>query len=134
MLPTFFPLCSRHFTGTPNPIGISEYVYNTLFCIWLVLCIVFTLPCWFKLVPSCNFRTIHGLIYNALKLFMEMNQKLFDECTQQYKQERQKWVLCCPWVGIRLLTAGHAVLNDIIKAFHFLFCHGLHLFWIKIHG
>ena len=30
-------------------------------------------------------KTIHGLIYNALKLFMEMNQKLFDECTQQYK-------------------------------------------------
>uniref|UniRef100_A0A1B6F4U8 Serine/threonine protein phosphatase 2A regulatory subunit n=2 Tax=Cuerna arida TaxID=1464854 RepID=A0A1B6F4U8_9HEMI len=35
-------------------------------------------------------KTIHGLIYNALKLFMEMNQKLFDECTQHYKQERQK--------------------------------------------
>ena len=35
-------------------------------------------------------RTIHGLIYNALKLFMEMNQKLFDECSQKYKAERQK--------------------------------------------
>jgi len=35
-------------------------------------------------------RTIHGLIYNALKLFMEMNQKLFDECSQKYKTERQK--------------------------------------------
>jgi len=35
-------------------------------------------------------KTIHGLIYNALKLFMEMNQKLFDECTQQYKAERLK--------------------------------------------
>ncbi|XP_060536591.1 serine/threonine-protein phosphatase 2A 56 kDa regulatory subunit gamma isoform isoform X1 [Cylas formicarius] len=35
-------------------------------------------------------KTIHGLIYNALKLFMEMNQKLFDECTKQYRQERQK--------------------------------------------
>lgn len=35
-------------------------------------------------------KTIHGLIYNALKLFMEMNQKLCDDCTQQYKQERQK--------------------------------------------
>ena len=30
-------------------------------------------------------KTIHGLIYDALKLFMEMNPKLFDECTQQYK-------------------------------------------------
>lgn len=35
-------------------------------------------------------KTIHGLIYNALKLFMEMNQKLFDDCSQQYRQERQK--------------------------------------------
>ncbi|GAB1604534.1 serine/threonine-protein phosphatase 2A 56 kDa regulatory subunit gamma isoform-like isoform X1 [Argonauta hians] len=35
-------------------------------------------------------KTIHGLIYNALKLFMEINQKLFDECTTQYKTERQK--------------------------------------------
>ena len=35
-------------------------------------------------------RTIHGLIYNALKLFMEMNHKLFDECSQKYKLEKQK--------------------------------------------
>ncbi|KAL5274311.1 PPP2R5D family protein [Megaselia abdita] len=34
-------------------------------------------------------KTIHGLIYNALKLFMEMNQKLFDECNKNYKQEKQ---------------------------------------------
>lgn len=30
-------------------------------------------------------KTIHGLIYNALKLFMEMNQRLFDECVHQYR-------------------------------------------------
>uniref|UniRef100_A0A8C9VBS1 Serine/threonine protein phosphatase 2A regulatory subunit n=1 Tax=Scleropages formosus TaxID=113540 RepID=A0A8C9VBS1_SCLFO len=35
-------------------------------------------------------KTIHGLIYNALKLFMEMNQKLFDDCTQQFKAEKNK--------------------------------------------
>jgi len=35
-------------------------------------------------------KTIHGLIYNALKLFMEMNQKLFDDCVQQYKVERHR--------------------------------------------
>ena len=39
---------------------------------------------------SC--RTIHGLIYNALKLFMEMNQKLFDDCTQNFKQERERYI------------------------------------------
>ncbi|CAK8678164.1 serine/threonine-protein phosphatase 2A 56 kDa regulatory subunit gamma isoform-like [Clavelina lepadiformis] len=35
-------------------------------------------------------KTIHGLIYNALKIFMEMNQNLFDECTQKYKLDKQK--------------------------------------------
>ncbi|CAF2028978.1 unnamed protein product [Rotaria magnacalcarata] len=35
-------------------------------------------------------KTIHGLIYNALKLFMEMNHKLFDECSQKYKLEKQR--------------------------------------------
>jgi serine/threonine-protein phosphatase 2A regulatory subunit B' len=34
-------------------------------------------------------KTIHGLIYNALKLFMEMNQRLFDECTQMFKMRKQ---------------------------------------------
>ncbi|XDV43888.1 hypothetical protein PO909_012277 [Leuciscus waleckii] len=30
------------------------------------------------------------MIYNALKLFMEMNQKLFDDCTQQFRAEKNK--------------------------------------------
>uniref|UniRef100_A0A8I5TC89 Serine/threonine-protein phosphatase 2A 56 kDa regulatory subunit n=1 Tax=Pongo abelii TaxID=9601 RepID=A0A8I5TC89_PONAB len=35
-------------------------------------------------------KIIHGLIYNALKLFIEMKQKLFDDCTQQFKAEKLK--------------------------------------------
>ncbi|KAI1319704.1 hypothetical protein EDD11_003398 [Mortierella claussenii] len=34
-------------------------------------------------------RTIHGLIFNALKLFMDVTPKLFDECTNHYRQARQ---------------------------------------------
>lgn len=34
-------------------------------------------------------KTIHGLIYNALKVFMEINQALFDECTKQYKEDKE---------------------------------------------
>lgn len=34
-------------------------------------------------------KTIHGLIYNAIKLFMEMSHKLFDECNDKFKNERQ---------------------------------------------
>jgi len=47
-------------------------------------------------------RTIHGMVYNAMKLFMEVNPQLFDECSHDYtdqqnnaeavKQNRQaKW-------------------------------------------
>ncbi|UYV74617.1 PPP2R5D [Cordylochernes scorpioides] len=32
--------------------------------------------------------TIHGLIYNALKIMMEMNQRLFDQCVQNFKQNK----------------------------------------------
>jgi Protein phosphatase 2A regulatory B subunit (B56 family) len=46
--------------------------------------------------------TIHGMVYNALKLFMEVNPQLFDECSHEYSQQqssiaekqasrRQKW-------------------------------------------
>lgn len=40
--------------------------------------------------------TIHGMVYNAMKLFMEVNPSLFDECSAQYRddedqvQERQR--------------------------------------------
>ncbi|RKP10806.1 phosphatase 2A regulatory B subunit-domain-containing protein [Thamnocephalis sphaerospora] len=35
-------------------------------------------------------RTIHGLIYNALKIMMEMDPALFDECANQFKLARQE--------------------------------------------
>ena len=38
-------------------------------------------------------RTILGLIYNALKIFAEMNQKLFDECSDKFKEELEKSVI-----------------------------------------
>lgn len=37
-------------------------------------------------------QTIVALVYNVLKTFMEMNGKLFDELTANYKAERQKYV------------------------------------------
>ncbi|KAJ8597934.1 protein phosphatase 2A regulatory B subunit [Rhizopogon salebrosus TDB-379] len=33
-------------------------------------------------------RTIHGMVYNALKLFMEINPELFDDTMQHYKQRK----------------------------------------------
>lgn len=37
-------------------------------------------------------RTIHGMVYNALKLFMEINPDLFDESMHQYRQHKIEWV------------------------------------------
>ena len=47
-------------------------------------------PALYKNSKSHWNKTIHGLIYNALKVFMEMNQTLFDECTKKYKEDREK--------------------------------------------
>ncbi len=35
------------------------------------------------------FRTIHGLVYNAMKLFMEINPTLFDECSAEYAAQQE---------------------------------------------
>ena len=35
-------------------------------------------------------KSIHQLMYNALKLFMEMDSDLFDEETAKYKNERSR--------------------------------------------
>ena len=42
----------------------------------------------YRLLPDKSRRTIHGMVYNALKLFMEINPDLFEECLQNYKQSR----------------------------------------------
>ena len=35
-------------------------------------------------------QTIVALVYSVLKTFMELNPRLFDELTANYKNERQK--------------------------------------------
>ncbi|KAG8935675.1 Serine/threonine-protein phosphatase 2A 56 kDa regulatory subunit delta isoform [Tulasnella sp. 419] len=65
----------------------NEYIVNLMGDnISIVLPIVF--PALYKNSRSHWNRTIHGMIYNALKLFMEINPELFDECVQTYKRNR----------------------------------------------
>ncbi|XP_044727579.1 serine/threonine-protein phosphatase 2A 56 kDa regulatory subunit gamma isoform-like isoform X2 [Chrysoperla carnea] len=67
----------------------NEYVMSLISDnVTIILPIMF--PSLYRNSKSHWNKTIHGLIYNALKIFMEMNQRLFDECTQQYKAEKQK--------------------------------------------
>ena len=35
---------------------------------------------------SDGHRTIHGMVYNAMKLFMEINPQLFDDCSHDYTE------------------------------------------------
>lgn len=32
--------------------------------------------------------TIHGMVYNAMKLFMEVNPQLFDDCSHDYAEQQ----------------------------------------------
>ena len=47
-------------------------------------------PALYKNSKSHWNRSIHGLIYNALKVLSEMNSTLFDECSSKYKSEVTK--------------------------------------------
>lgn len=54
-------------------------------------------------------QTIVALVYNVLKTFMEMNGKLFDELTANYKSERQKWVSFRVSLSTAYLDRGYSV-------------------------
>ncbi|KAM7375961.1 hypothetical protein PAMP_005715 [Pampus punctatissimus] len=65
-------------------------------------------------------KTIHGLIYNALKLFMEMNQKLFDDCTQQFRAEKNKEKAKSKereeaWIKIENLAKSNPQVSSVCK-------------------
>jgi len=65
----------------------NEYVINLMSDnLSVILPIVF--PALYTNSKSHWNRTIHGMVYNALKLFMEINPDLFDESMHQYKQRK----------------------------------------------
>lgn len=35
-------------------------------------------------------RTIHGMVFNALKIFVEINPQMFEECQHSYREHRQQ--------------------------------------------
>lgn len=65
----------------------NEYVVNLMSDnLPVVLPIVF--PALYTNSRSHWNRTIHGMVYNALRLFMEINPELFDESMRQYRQKK----------------------------------------------
>merc|ERR1719229_2057876 len=95
MVPLFNQLAkcvsSHHFQVAERALYYwnNEYIMS-LICDNAAVILPIMFPALYKNSKSHWNKTIHGLIYNALKLFMEMNQKLFDECTQQFKVEQKK--------------------------------------------
>ncbi|RSH94624.1 Serine/threonine-protein phosphatase 2A 56 kDa regulatory subunit delta isoform [Saitozyma podzolica] len=66
----------------------NEYVVNLMGeHIAVILPIVF--PALYTNSRTHWNRTIHGMVYNALKLFMEINPELFEACQNNYKEERK---------------------------------------------
>ncbi|XP_054009796.1 serine/threonine-protein phosphatase 2A 56 kDa regulatory subunit gamma isoform-like isoform X3 [Hylaeus anthracinus] len=67
----------------------NEYIMSLVSDNYLVI-LPIVYPAFYENSRNHWNKTIHGLIYNALKLFMEMNQKVFDEYTKQYLQNCQR--------------------------------------------
>ncbi|XP_011503604.1 PREDICTED: serine/threonine-protein phosphatase 2A 56 kDa regulatory subunit gamma isoform-like isoform X4 [Ceratosolen solmsi marchali] len=67
----------------------NEYIMSLISDNYLII-LPIIYPALYKNSRNHWNKTIHGLIYNALKLFMEMNQKVFEEYIQQHQQDRQK--------------------------------------------
>uniref|UniRef100_A0A915P525 Serine/threonine protein phosphatase 2A regulatory subunit n=1 Tax=Meloidogyne floridensis TaxID=298350 RepID=A0A915P525_9BILA len=67
----------------------NEYILSLIEdCSVHVMPIMF--PALYRISKEHWNQTIVALVYNVLKTFMEMNGKLFDELTANYKLERQK--------------------------------------------
>ncbi|ETW85798.1 hypothetical protein HETIRDRAFT_379932 [Heterobasidion irregulare TC 32-1] len=65
----------------------NEYIVNLMTDnMAVILPIVF--PALYQNSKSHWNRTIHGMVYNALKMFMEISPELFDETTHHYKQQK----------------------------------------------
>lgn len=45
------------------------------------------------------------MVYNALKLFMEINPQLFDEAMQHYKQQKLEYVTYFPSLSLSILIS-----------------------------
>ncbi|TXT10918.1 hypothetical protein VHUM_01669 [Vanrija humicola] len=67
----------------------NEYIVNLMGeHIAVILPIVF--PALYQNSKHHWNRTIHGMVYNALKLLMEINPELFDEVSHNYKRQRRE--------------------------------------------
>lgn len=94
MVPLFSQLArcinSQHFQVAERALYYwnNEYIVNLMGeRIAVILPIVF--PALYQNSKRHWNRTIHGMVYNALKLFMEINPEVFDEVQHSYRRQRK---------------------------------------------
>ena len=68
-----------------------------------------------------EFRTIHGMVYNAMKLFMEVNPTLFDECSSAYAEENntvneRKQAREMRWERLKAMAQQNQAGNPLLSA------------------
>ena len=67
-------------------------------------------PLYYQAAHADHGRTIHGMVYNAMKLFMEINPQLFDECSEHYREHE-----ATAEKTLRTRTANWALIADWAK-------------------
>ncbi|KAG0767702.1 hypothetical protein G6F16_004124 [Rhizopus arrhizus] len=94
MVPLFTKLgqcvSSTHFQVAERALYFwnNEYIVNLMSeNVNVIMPIIF--PTLYKASKTHWNKTILGLVHNALKLCMDMNPELFDNCVSRYKQQRQ---------------------------------------------
>ncbi|OZC06726.1 protein phosphatase 2A regulatory B subunit, partial [Onchocerca flexuosa] len=68
---------------------ISSPHFQIIFLSFRIIMEFIMFPALYRISKEHWNQTIVALIYNVLKIFMEMNEKFFDELTANYKFERQ---------------------------------------------
>ncbi|KAJ2901680.1 putative serine threonine protein phosphatase 2a protein [Zalerion maritima] len=74
-------------------------------------------------------RTIHGMVYNAMKLFMEINPQLFDDCSHEYTEQQnsaaareamreRKWASLTEQAARRKSLNGNSASSATPERFH----------------
>jgi len=101
----YWKLCAEillHSAGTPELtyliVQVAEralYYWNNEYIMSLIeenstVILTIMFPALYRISKEHWNQTIVALVYNVLKTFMEINSKLFDELTSNYKAERQK--------------------------------------------
>jgi len=74
-----------------NSAQVSHYLLTNIYLFNLFKVMPIMFPALYRISKDHWNQTIVALVYNVLKTFMEMNGKLFDELTSNYKMERQKY-------------------------------------------